>query len=229
MLYRSLKSKLYSTIGRFSIASLVLAAVATLAFTIPSPAPAYADDTTPPPVPDNIRVPAGNKLFLVGHAVGTQNYICVPAGTGVRFVLFTPEATLFDEEGEQLTTHYFSPNPFEVNTDPKVLGDHTIRATWQDSRDSSTVWGQVKPGNSSTDPNFVEQGAIPWLLVTIVGHQDGPTGGDRLSGTTFIQRLNTHGGVAPSTGCTSLADLGNMTFVPYTTDYYFYKSTGSGS
>jgi hypothetical protein len=229
MSYRKLKSRLFRTIARFSVASLVLAGVAALAFTVPSPGPAYADDSTPPSVPGNIQVPAGNKLFLVGHAVGTQNYICVPAGTGVRFVLFTPEATLFDEEGEQLTTHYFSPNPFEVNTDPKVLGDHTIRATWQDSRDSSTVWGQVKPGNSSTDPNFVEQGAIPWLLVTIVGHQDGPTGGDRLSGTTFIQRLNTHGGVAPSTGCTSLADLGNMTFVPYTTDYYFYKSTGSGS
>jgi hypothetical protein len=229
MLYRKLKSKLFRTIGRFSVASIVLSGVVAMAFMVPSPGPAYADNSTPPPVPTNIQVPAGNKLFLVGHAVGTQNYICVPAGTGVRFVLFTPQATLIDDEGEQLTTHYFSPNPFEVNTDPKVLGDHTIRATWQDSKDSSTVWGQVKPGNSSTDPNFVEQGAIPWLLVTIVGHQDGPTGGDRLSGTTFIQRLNTHGGLAPSTGCTSLADLGNMTFVPYRTDYYFYKSTGSGN
>src|SRR5215216_3964916 len=229
MLYRRLKSKLFRTIGRFSVASIVLAGVAAMAFTVPSPGPAYADTITPPPVPGNIQVPAGNKLFLVGHAVGTQNYICVPSGTGVRFVLFTPQATLFDDEGEQLTTHYFSPNPFEVNTDPKLLGNHTIRATWQDSKDSSTVWGQVKPGNSSTDPNFVEPGAIPWLLVTIVGDQDGPTGGDRLSATTFIQRLNTHGGSASSTGCTSLEDIGNMMFVPYTTDYYFYKRTGSGN
>ena len=226
MLYRKLKSKLFGPISRFSLASIVLAAVAAMAFTIPSPGPAYADDTTPPPVPDNIQVPAGNKLFLVGHAVGTQNYVCVPSGTSVRFLLFTPQATLFDDEGEQLTTHYFSPNPSEVNTDPKVISAHTIRATWQDSKDSSTVWGKVNPGNSSTDSNYVEPGAIPWLLVTIAGHQDGPTGGDRLSGTTFIQRLNTHGGVAPSTGCTSLGDLGNTAFVPYTTDYYFYKSTG---
>ena len=228
MSYRSLKSKLFHTIGRFSIASLVLAGAAAMAFTVPSPGPAYADDTTPPPVPTNIQVPAGNKLFLVGHAVGTQNYICVPSGAGVRFVLFTPEATLFDEDGEQLITHYFGPNPDEANTDPKVISDHTIRAAWQDSRDSSTVWGKVNPGHSSSDPNYVEPGAIPWLLVTIVGDQDGPTGGDRLSGTTFIQRLNTHGGVAPATGCTSLGDLGNMAFVPYTTDYYFYKSTGTG-
>ena len=120
MSYRKLKSKVLSTIGRLSAASLVLAGVVAMAFTFPSPGPAYADDLTPPPVPDKIKVPAGNKLFLVGHAVGTQNYICVPSGTGVRFVLFTPEAVLFDDEGEQLTTHFFSPNPAEVNTDPKV-------------------------------------------------------------------------------------------------------------
>ena len=229
MLYKKLKSKLFSGIRRFHVASLVLAGVAAMAFTVPSPQPAYADDTTPPPVPGNIQVPAGNKLFLVGHAVGTQNYVCVPTATGIRFVLFTPEATLFDEEGEQLITHYFGPNPEEPNTDPRVLSDHTIRAAWQDSRDSSTVWGQVKPGNSSADPAYVETGAIPWLLVTIVGKQNGPTGGDRLSATTFIQRLNTHGGLAPSTGCTSSTDIGKMAFVPYTTDYYFYKSTGSGN
>jgi hypothetical protein len=226
MFYRKLKSKLFSAIGRISAASVVLAGVAVMAFALPSPAPAYADTITPPPVPDDIQVPAGNKLFLVGHAVGTQNYICLPTATGIRFVLFTPQATLFDEEGGQLITHYFSPNPEEVNTDPKVLGDHPVRATWQDSKDSSTVWGRVYPGDSYGESDYVEPGAIPWLLVTIVGHQDGPTGGDRLSGTTYIQRLNTHGGVAPATGCSSPENIGNMTFVPYTTDYYFYKSTG---
>ena len=225
MQYKKLKSKLFGTIARFSAASIVLMAVAAMAFTVPAPAPAYADTITPPAVPSNIQVPAGNKLFLVGHAVGTQNYICVPSGTSVRFALFTPEATLFDDENGQLSTHYFSPNPEEVNTDPKVLGPHPIRAAWQDSKDSSTVWGRAYPENISNDANFVEPGAIPWLLVTVVGKQDGPTGGDRLSGTTFIQRLNTHGGAAPATGCTTLADLGNMVFVPYTTDYYFYRST----
>jgi hypothetical protein len=224
MLYTVLQSKLVRTLGRYCLAGILLAGVAALAFTVPSPRPAYADTLTPPPVPDNIRVPAGNKLFLVGHAVGTQNYVCVPSGTGVRFALFTPQATLFSEDGAQLSTHYFSPNPAQPNTDPKVISDHVIRATWQDSKDTSTVWGQVMPGNSSSDANYVEPGAIPWLLVTIVGHQDGSDGGDRLSGTTYIQRLNTHGGVAPSTGCTSLTDLGNTAFVPYTTDYYFYKS-----
>jgi hypothetical protein len=161
----------------------------------------------------------------VGHTVGTQNYVCAPSGGAIKYVLFTPQATLFDEEGEQLITHYFSPNPEELNTDPRVISNHIIRAAWQDSKDASTVWGKVVPGNSSSDLNYVEPGAIPWLLVTIVGDQNGPTGGDRLSVTTFIQRLNTHGGLAPSTGCSIAEDIGKTAFVPYTTDYYFYRSS----
>ena len=179
------------------------------------PQPAHADKVTPPPVPANIQVPAGNKAFLVGHAVGTQNYVCLPSGAGVAFTLFTPQATLFKDNDKQITTHFFSPNPFE---------NGTIRATWQDSRDTSTVWGQVKPDNSSSDPNFVAPGAIAWLLVTVVGAQDGPNGGDTLTATTYIQRLNTSGGVAPSTGCASATDVGNQAFVPYTADYFFYRS-----
>ena len=83
------------------------------------------------------------------------------------------------------------------------------------------------PGNSSTNPEYVAPGAIPRLLVTIVGDQAGPTSGDRLTRTTFIQRVNTSGGVAPSTGCASASDIGNQAFVPYTTDYYFYRAAKS--
>lgn len=175
--------------------------------------PAYAQDLKPPVVPANIQVPSGNKLFLVGRAVGTQNYICLPADGGVKFILFTPQATLFKEQ-KQITTHYFSPNPFEGGT---------VRATWQHAKDNSTVWGKVADGNSSTDPAYVAPGAIPWLLVTVVGAQAGPDDRDKLAATTYIQRINTAGGVAPSTGCASPADVGNKAFVPYTTDYLFYK------
>lgn len=59
--------------------------------------------------------------------------------------------------------------------------------------------------SSRTTANLVERAfpsAIPWLLLEVVGEQDGPTGGHKLTETTFIQRLNTSGGVAPSTGCT---------------------------
>ena len=51
---------------------------------------------TPPNVPTDIAVPAGHKLILVGHAVGTQNYICAPAATstGVAWFFIGPQATL---------------------------------------------------------------------------------------------------------------------------------------
>jgi len=61
------------------------------------------------------------------------------------------------------------------------------------------------------------------VRVTIVGAQNGPTGGDKLTKTTFIQRLNTTGGSAPATGCATATDIGNRAYVPYTADYLFYK------
>jgi Protein of unknown function (DUF3455) len=76
---------------------------------------------------------------------------------------------------------------------------------------------------SSSNPGFVADGAIPWLLLQVVGSQDGPTGGDMLTPTTFILRLNTIGGIAPSTGCTSATDVGKRALVQYTADYVFYK------
>jgi hypothetical protein len=109
-------------------------------------------------------------------------------------------------------THFFSPNPDE---------NRTVRATWQDSRDSSTVW--AKASASSTDPAFVAPGAVPWVLLEKAGVEAGPAGGDRLTATTFVQRLNPAGGVAPATGCASPADVGTQAFVPYTADYFFYR------
>ncbi|PYR41378.1 MAG: hypothetical protein DMF95_31190 [Acidobacteria bacterium] len=45
-----------------------------------------------------------------------------------------------------------------------------------------------------------------------------------LTEATFVQRLNTAGGVAPSTGCSGPTDVGNEAFVPYTADYFFYRA-----
>jgi hypothetical protein len=56
----------------------------------------------------------------------------------------------------------------------------------------------------------------------------GPTGGDRLTKTTFIQRIRTFGGKAPSTDCLSSLDLGHQAFVPYRADYFFYKQSPAG-
>ena len=118
----------FRTIGSLTVAGLVLAGVvATAAFTLSSPQ--AAGEITPPPLPDGMApVPAGNKLFLGTHAVGTQNYVCQPSGTGVAYVLFTPQATLSGAGGVQIITHFNSPNPDEPNTDPKVV------ARWHDPR-----------------------------------------------------------------------------------------------
>ncbi len=193
------------------------------AFTFSLPQPAHAEHVTPPPVPDNLKVEEGNTAFLVGHAEGTQNYICLPCPnpttraencpdtSGFAWLLFTPEATLFNHDKEVIT-HFFSPNPDE---------NGKIRATWQHSRDASIVWG----GNAVafSDPPFVADGAIAWLLLPMAGVQEGTTGSsDTLTKTTFIQRLNTSGGVAPSDGCSGLEDVGAKAFVPYTADYFFY-------
>src|SRR5512138_3996280 len=120
---------------------ITLALILTLsAFTFQARS-ARADGTiTPPPLPAGLApVPAGNKLVLGTHAVGTQNYVCKPSGAGVAYVLFTPQATLFGEDGGQVINHFNSPNPLEPNTDPKVVApEGTIRATWQ-YRDTSRV------------------------------------------------------------------------------------------
>jgi hypothetical protein len=181
-----------------------LAALA-VAFTVSQSPPAHAGEAAPPPVPPNIQVPAGNTAFLEGDAIGTQDYICLPSG----WTFFGPQATLSNERDKQIITHFLSPNPVE---------NGTPRVTWQDPRDTSKVWGMMIA--ASSDPAFVKPSALPWLLVKVVGAQEGPTGGDKLSETTFIQRLNTVGGVAPSTGCT----VGAMALVPYTAEYFFYKA-----
>jgi hypothetical protein len=185
-----------------------------VAFMVSLPQPTHADHVTPPPVPPNIQVPAGNKAFLEGHAVGTQDYICLPSGSDFAWTFFGPQATLFNDDDKQVViTHFLSTNPFEGGTP---------RATWQHSQDTSTVWAMTTA--SSSESSFVAPGAIPWLLLQVVGAQDGPTGGHKLTATTFIQRLNTSGGVAPSTGCTLSTDVGKKALVPYTADYFLYKA-----
>ena len=183
-----------------------------VAFMVSLLQPVYAAQVTPPPVPGAIQVQAGEKAFFEGHATGTQNYICLPSGSGFAWVLFTPQATLFNDYDEQVITHFFSPNPDE---------DGIIRATWQHSRDTSTVWAMTI--QSYSEPDFVAPDAIPWLLLDVRYAENGPTGGHKLTAATSIQRLNTSGGVAPLTGCASLTDVGNRAYVPYTADYFFYK------
>jgi len=165
-----------------------------------------------PDVPANLAVEAGFRPYAVARADGTQNYICLPSGSSVKWTFTGPQATLFDGDGDQVMTHYLSPNPQEAGTP---------RATWRHSRDTSTVWAAAVA--TSSDPAYVAPGAIPWLTLRVVGAQYGPDYGRRIAATAFIQRVNTVGGVAPATGCAVTTDIGRVVLVPYATEYVFYR------
>ena len=164
-------------------------------------APAQAANAGPPAptVPPEIAVEDGHKLFLVGHAVGVQIYRCTAIGDGYAWRFAGPRANLYDDNGKPIATHFGGP-------------------TWQATDGSRAVGTLVRP--APVDPT-----AIPWLLLSAKGTA-GPDG-DRLAGTTHIQRINTTGGLIPSADECNADTAGTRTEVPYTADYYFWKATGA--
>src|SRR5437762_12518227 len=93
---------------------------------------AAAQRITPPTTPTLITPPAGNSAFLVGHAVGTQGYVCLPTSPGASTASWTvknarPEATLFQSfygQEVQIITHFLSPdtNPNKFAPEPIPFG-----------------------------------------------------------------------------------------------------------
>ena len=89
------------------------------------------------------------------------------------------------------------------------IGTHFGGPTWL-SNSGSQVVGTV----AQRCP--VDAGSIPWLSLTAV-----PSGPGIFSKVTFIQRLETVGGSAPSAPGTV---IGQEARVPYTADYLFYQA-----
>jgi hypothetical protein len=189
---------------------------------------ALAQHVNPPITPTGITPQVGNSAFLLGHGVGSQGYVCLPAGGGASWTVNNarPEATLFTSffgQSLQIITHFLSTdtNPNKFAPSPLAFGN----ATWQSSFDSSKVWAQtVGTIAAGTDESCPNTGAIGCLLLQAIGSEEGPTGGKVLTQTTFIQRLNTRGGSAPATGCSVAGDVGRQTLVPYSADYYFFHA-----
>jgi len=209
----------------------LLATALALGCTFAAVSNAQGQRLTPPDTSTTITPPVGNSLFLVGHATGTQGYVCLPTSTGASTASWTvknarPEATLFVRvfgQDIQIITHFLSPdtNPNDVAPDPLPFGS----VTWQSSLDSSKVWAQLAHSvPAGSEPSCPNEGSIACLLLQSIGSLPGPRGGTILSKTTFVQRLNTSGGSAPADGCTASADVGNQVLVPYTADYYFYRA-----
>lgn len=178
---------------------MLLAGIVAVATTLPLAQTVHAGPVAPT-VPTDIAVPAGHKPFLVGHATGAQIYSCNLTEAGPKWGLVAARANLYDDSGKLVTTHYAGPK-------------------WE-ARDGSTV-AAARDKFVTVDPS-----AIDWLRLAATSTAAGP-GGDRLVGTTYIQRINTTGGIAPLPSDCTAATAGTRTEVPYTADYVFWKASGS--
>src|SRR5215831_6828623 len=77
--------------------ALLAGLLATLAWAFGLVSWASAQKLSPAATPAAITPPPGNRPFLLGHAVGTQGYTCLPTSTGASWTVSgsRPEATLF--------------------------------------------------------------------------------------------------------------------------------------
>ena len=111
--------------------------------------------------------------------------------TGTSWQLYGPDAVLSaDVEGKS------------------IVGTHYVGPKWETS--SGSIAEGTLIDRCTVDPN-----AVPWLSLSAKS-----TGAGVLQGVTFVQRVNTAGGKAPSTGGTV---SGQEITVPYTAEYFFYR------
>jgi len=157
---------------------------------------------TAPDVPSAIAVPTDVRLAAHDHAIGMQIYNCgvsggSDAGAGTTTYAWTfkaPDALLYDMDFAPVARH--GAGPSWTSTDGSVVVAHEIARVDASRSDS-----------------------IPWLLLKELS----TTGPGVFSEVAFVQRINTWGGVAPTTGCDANT-VDTLVRVPYSADYYFYVS-----
>ena len=154
-------------LGTFGLAALSAnkAIVGALAVLLGGGFTALATDNRAPEVPDErLAVDDGFKVNFHGFGVGVQIY----TWNGTDWGKAVPRATLFDDEGNVVASHFAGPR-WMSNSGSTVLGTVVFAAT--------------------VNPN-----AIPWvkLSATFEG------GAGIFANTKFIQRVNTVGGKEPS-------------------------------
>jgi len=106
-----------------------------------------------------------------------------------------------------------APEALLYSTDHRcgIVRIHYAGPTWESNSGSYVVGAVIE--RATVDPT-----AIPWLKLG-AADSDGPGVFD---GTTFIQRVNTVGGMAPAyAGHT----VGEQARVPYAAEYYFYRKS----
>jgi hypothetical protein len=144
-------------------------------------------------IPAQIRVPGGNSPALLTHAIGNQIYQCALVKESYTWVLLAPDAKLVDVKGQVVGKHYSGP-------------------IWE-YQEGSRIEGRIV-SKLDVDPDS----SISWLLVKVIAHK----GKGLLSDISYINRINTRGGLTPSSGCNT-NHLGTEKRVAYSADYVFYK------
>ena len=149
-------------------------------------------------IPPDIAVPEGNHVVLSARGFGTQNYECRADASGALAWAFrAPQALLFADDGTLVAVHF---GGIDVGLPAGVY--------WQSVLDGSRVHG----GHVIAVPN---PGAIPVLRVEAADH----AGEGIFANVSFIQRLETVGGVGPTGRCPR---AGLLRIVPYAATYVFY-------
>ena len=144
-------------------------------------------------IPEQLKPPVGNRPVLTVDAKGDQIYQCSLNDSVYSWQLLAPDAKLFDSQGQIAGKHYAGP-------------------VWE-YKDGSQVVGRVL-----NKIDVAPETSISWLLVEIVANKDKGL----FSDVSFINRVNTHGGLAPVSGCDS-NHLGAEKRVAYTANYIFYS------
>jgi len=149
-----------------------------------------------PPLPDpGLAVPAGHALALSVDAAGVQIYTCTATGGGHAWVFTAPRADLFETRGGER----------------QLVGKHYAGPIWE-LADGGAVKG-ARVSGTTPDPT-----AIPWLLLSAADH----TGSGRLSRVSYVQRLQTVGGLAPSGAACGAGNVGATYEAGYSARYDFY-------
>jgi hypothetical protein len=148
-------------------------------------------------VPANLAPPAGQVKQQELLGIGAQVYTCrasAMAASGYEWAFSAPAAVLLDDSGAIAGTHFGGP-------------------TWQANDGSSVVAEVVERAPSP------ELSAIPWLLLRVTS--SGAPGS--FSDVTYIQRLDTTGGLAPTDSCDA-EHVGTVARVPYTAAYVLFSA-----
>jgi uncharacterized protein DUF3455 len=178
--------------------TVVLAAVLLIvgqALSMPMSAAASAG--APPSVPEAIAVPPGSVLLFSRHARGVQIYECQNG----QWAFHAPRALLFDRHSHRPTAIHYGGIDRNLTPGP----------WWESLRDGS----RIRAGNAVSAPS-PNANSIPQLRLDVLERQ----GTGVFTPVSYIQRLNTTGGVGPTGGC----QPGARRSVPYTADYYFYAA-----